>query len=507
MKSKHNSYKLLSILLLIVVMIFSTELLHTYSGDIPQSAPDIEKLTQVHSDVNQTTEIMDSERSIGLSLFLETHRDIANTAIFIFLLLVTFIIILFIYLSRIRTLRNELQEKHEKLVESDDKLKLQFYALTDMQRSLISSEKRYSLLFEKMLNAFCVFEPVMNESGKLVDVCFINVNPGFKAQLGIDTVDIVGKTWVEVFKYPNKNLDIYNDILNTGVARHFDTYYANTDIYYSANAFRLSDNQIGVVFNNITEYKQAIKEVTILNEDLEQRVIERTDELQSALNELESFTYTVSHDLKSPLRAIDGYSRILWEDYDIKLGEDGSEIIGNIRHICSDMIEMISKLLEYSSTSISEIVKEEINIEEKFKSIYKELISANPDRDITLKIETQLPLVFADNVMIRQAIYNILSNAVKFTKQREKAMITVGFTTSLDEYIFYVKDNGAGFDMNYAQRVFGIFQRLHTNDEFEGNGIGLVTVKKIIQRHGGRVWIEGKVDIGATLYFTLPFSR
>lgn len=229
--------------------------------------------------------------------------------------------------------------------------------------------------------------------------------------------------------------------------------------------------------------------------------------MQSAVNELEAFTYTVSHDLKSPLRAVDGYARILREDFESNLGDEGNEIIGNIRMICAEMIDMINKLLKYSTTSKTDIVKEEIYIEEMFEAIYKELISANLDREITMTIETGLPRVIADKIMIRQAIYNILSNAVKFTQNREKAFINIGCTITGDEYVFYVKDNGAGFDMDSSGKLFGIFQRLHTNDEFEGSGIGLVTVKKIIQMHGGRVWIEGKIDIGATVYFTLPFSH
>ena len=368
------------------------------------------------------------------------------------------IAILFIYLGRIRKLRNELQSKHEELIDSDNKLRLQFHELTGMQQSLMASDKRYSLLFEKMLNAFCILEPVMNESGKLIDVRFVSVNPGFKAQIGLDDIDIVGRTWMEVYKYPNKNLKIYHDILRTDEPKHFDTYYSRTNIYYSANAFKISDNQIGVVFNNITEYKQVIKEITGLKDKLEMRVEERTEELQSAVNELETFTYTVSHDLKSPLRAISGYNRILKEDFGSKLGEEGNEIIKNISVICADMIEMISELLKYYTTEKADIVKEDINIQEKFESIYKELISANPERDITLTIETGLPSVFADKIMIRQAIYNILSNSVKFTLKSEKAIINIGCSITKDEYIFYVKDNGVGFDMESSKSFLEYFK-------------------------------------------------
>ncbi|MDF2891498.1 MAG: diguanylate cyclase/phosphodiesterase [Clostridia bacterium] len=439
--------------------------------------------------------------------FFEAYRSLVVTAIIIFCLLVVFIIVLATYLRKISRMNDELQKNHEELVASDNKLRQQFNELTKTQQKLISSEMRYSMLFEKMMNAFCVIEPVMNDRGKIVDIRFVVVNPGFRAQMGVDTMEIEGKTWMEVNKYPNKNLKIYHDILCTGAARHFDTYYPSVNVYYSANAFKISEHQIGVVFNNITEYKQAIKEITILNEELEQRVIERTEELQSAVNELEAFTHTVSHDLKSPLRAVDGYSRILWEDFEAKLGEEGVEIINYIRHICTDMIEMINKLLKYSTTTKADIVKEEVNIEEQFKSIYKEIKSAHSDRHIILTIETGLPVVHADRIMLRQVIYNVLSNAVKFTQNKEKAIITVGCTITGAEYIFYIKDNGAGFDMDSSGKLFGMFQRLHANDEFEGTGIGLVTVKKIIQRHGGRVWIEGKTDAGATVYFTLPFSQ
>lgn len=497
MKSRYRIYKLLCFLFLIIIMLYNTEVLHIYANESPQKY----MLREV-GQVPYGSIIINEPFS-----FFETHINIVIIVAIIFSLLIAFIITLAIYLGKISGMKSELQKKHEELIESDNKLRQQFDEFTRTQQRLISSEMRYSLLFEKMMNAFCIIEPVIDKSEKLIDLRFVTVNPSFNTQLGMGPVDIVGKTWQEVYKHPNKNLKIYHEVLSTGEARHFDTYYQNTNIYYSANAFKISDNQIGVVFNNITEYKQAIKEITILKDELEQHVAERTEELQSVVNELEAFTYTVSHDLKSPLRAVDGYSRILLEDFESKLGAEGSEIISNIRLICADMIEMISKLLKYSTTSNADIVKEEINIEEKFKSIYKELISANPDRDITLTIETGLPQVFADKVMISQAIYNILSNAVKFTQNKEKTLITIDCAITGDEYVFYVKDNGAGFDMNSSGKLFRIFQRLHTNDEFEGSGIGLVTVKKIIQRHGGRVWIEGKIDIGATVYFTLPFSK
>ncbi|MHB1394121.1 MAG: PAS domain-containing sensor histidine kinase [Clostridia bacterium] len=467
---------------------------------------------RVYSDISTKGTLIFSSYDEGIGIvnksisFFEDYKSLAIIAGVVFSLLVVFIIILVIYLGKISRIKSELQESNEELTASGNKLKEQYDELTRIKQSLTSSENRYSMLFERMLNGFMVFEPITNNDGKFTDIRFLNVNPGFKLQTGISTEEIIGKTWTEVYKYPNKNLSIYHKVLHTGEPKHFETYYAQDNKYYLTNAFKISDNQVGAVFENITEYKKAIKKIAVLNEELEQRVTEKTEELQSAVNELEAFTYTVSHDLKSPLRAVDGYSRIILEDFRPRLGEEASEMIQNIRNICRDMIEMISKLLEYSTTSKAVMYNEEINFEVLFKSIFNELVSAHPDRDLKLNIETGLPIIFGDRVMIRQVVYNILSNAVKFTKHKEQALITVGCTITGEEYIFYLKDNGVGFDMEYARKLFGIFQRLHTSDEFEGSGIGLVTVKKIIHKHGGRVWIEGKTGVGAAVYFTLPME-
>lgn len=436
--------------------------------------------------------------------FFETYKTLVIAALIIFLLLIAFILILTYYLGKISRMKRELEDSHQELKESDDKLRLQFEELVRVQHNLISSENRYSMLFEKMLNGYFVFEPVVNESGKLVDIRFLHINPGFEVQTGISSEGMVGKTWTEAFHVPNKELNYYHNVLKTGETQYFEVSYGSGDLCFSVNAFKISDRQIGVVFDNITVYKQAIREKTRMNEELERRVTERTQELQNAVSELEAFTYTVSHDLKSPLRAIQGYNRIMMEDYGSDLPEDGREIIQNVRNISGDMIEMVSKLLEYATKSKADILKVPLQTEELFLSIFEELKSAHPGRNMKLAVETGLPRVYADRVMLRQVVYNLLSNAIKFTKYRETAVIQIGCTITGQEYVFYVKDNGTGFDGEYAHKLFGIFQRLHTVDEFEGSGIGLVTVKKLIQRHGGRVWIEGLPDRGATVYFTLP---
>lgn len=438
--------------------------------------------------------------------FLEEHRDIIITVMVVFLLLITFIIILVHYLRKITIMKRELQVNNEELIKSSNTLQRQYDELEKVQKELTGSEERYSLLFKRMLNGFIIFEPVFTDKGKIVDVRFKEVNPAYELQNGLSRDELVGKAWKEVHKHPNRNLGRYNRILSTGEPMQFETYHRHNNKYYLINAFKISDCQVGIVGEDITEYKNAIKEITVLNEELERRVAERTGELQSAVSELEAFTYTVSHDLKSPIRAIDGYSRIIMEDLGDKLGEEGNEMLRNIRDISRDMIEMISKLLQYSTTSKAPIDKEKLDAGALVSSIFNELLSANPGRNIKLVVETGLPEILADKVMIKQAIYNILSNAVKFTRYKDEALITVGCTITADEYVFYVKDNGSGFDMEFSQKLFGIFQRLHGADEFEGSGIGLITVKKIIQRHGGRVWIEGRTGLGAEVYFTLPIA-
>lgn len=245
----------------------------------------------------------------------------------------------------------------------------------------------------------------------------------------------------------------------------------------------------------LTKYELAEK-----NESLQQK----TFELQAAVDELKAFSYTVSHDLKSPLRAIKAYGNIILEEHNETLDDDTNEMLHNVDNICSNMIIMIEKLMEYSKMTHLSITKEEVNISEMFTSAFEECISICPERFIKFEFETGMPTVLADPVLLRQVIYNIISNAIKFTRNKEKASIIAGCKRGIGEYIFYVKDNGVGINMEFSKKLFGIFQRLHSSDEFEGNGIGLATVRKIIQRHGGKTWIEGKVNEGTVVYFTLP---
>jgi len=253
----------------------------------------------------------------------------------------------------------------------------------------------------------------------------------------------------------------------------------------------------------IIERKRVEEEIRKLNEEFEHRVIERTAQLEAANKELEAFSYSVSHDLRAPIRAIDGFSRMLFEDYSDKLEEDGKCKLNVILSNTRNMGQLIDDLLSFSRLGRQDIKLSHIDIAGLVKAVFEELKTNTLKRTLQLNINT-LPPTNGDRAMIHQIFVNLLSNAIKFTSIRENPVIEVGSRVEGEENIYYVRDNGVGFDMQYVNKLFGVFQRLHRQDEFEGTGVGLALVQRIIQRHGGRVWAEGKVNEGATFYFTLP---
>ena len=258
-------------------------------------------------------------------------------------------------------------------------------------------------------------------------------------------------------------------------------------------------------FHDITERKRAEEEISKLNEELEQRVLQRTAQLETANKELEAFSYSVSHDLRAPVRAIDGFSRILLEDYGDKYDAEGKRLLNIIRSNTKKMGELIDDLLTLSRLGRKEIELSDIDMDKLVKGLFDELGLATNNGKVNFNIKP-LPYACGDAGMIRQVFVNLLTNAIKFTKPKEAAMIEVGGYTENSTSVYYVKDNGVGFDMQHVNKLFGAFQRLHSEKEFEGTGIGLAIVHRIIHRHGGRIWAEGKVNEGATFYFALPLK-
>jgi len=389
------------------------------------------------------------------------------------------------------------------------KLEKKMLDLEIANKELKILEERYRLSFENVTDVIYTIDTDLN---------VLSMSPSVERVLGYKPEDFIGRSVTDlgkiftpesfeqavadavlILKGDSITATIYQFIAKDGTIKYGEV---------SGSPIMRDGKIIGMisVARDITERKLAEEEIRKLNAELEQRVADRTAQLEAANRELEAFSYSVSHDLRSPLQHLTGYTELLNKRAAGSLDDKNRHYLKVIADSAIRMGKLIDDLLAFSRMGRAEMLKRKTNLDSLVREILKDFQADAKGRAINWKV-SPLSEVYGDTAMLRQVFVNLISNAFKFTGNCREAVIEIGSTIGENgEVCVYVKDNGAGFDMKYVDKLFGLFQRLHSSKEFEGTGIGLANVRRIIHRHGGRVWAEGKVGEGATFWFTVQGS-
>lgn len=405
-----------------------------------------------------------------------------------------------------------------------------------INQTLMESEKRYRTLFENINAGFVLFEVVQNDKGIPVDLIIVAANELFEKTTGLINTEVTGKLLTKVLPGIENDaadwIGTYGKVALSGEAKQFEQGSELLGFYYSVMAFQAQPNQCAVTFLDITENKNAQEKIKSLNRDLEKRVDERTQELsnsriallnlvedihektnqleqsskklESKNKELETFTYSVSHDLKAPLRGIDGYSRLLEEMYSDKLTDEGNRFIKSIREGTTQMNQLIEDLLSYSRLERSIIRNSKFRINDLLENILKMLKNEISNNHVTVEMNIDNIEIETDYDGLSIIMRNLIDNAIKFSGKQKNPQIKILLKENVYSWQLQVEDNGIGFDMKYHNRIFEIFQRLNLPEQFAGTGIGLAMVSKSVERLKAKIWAESSPGNGAKFYLEIP---
>lgn len=367
-----------------------------------------------------------------------------------------------------------------------------------------ASEKLYRSLFENLLNGFAYYRAVRS-NGVLVDAIYLAANREYEILVG--QTNLTGRRLSEVipglFENSLPNGAIIESVVSTGTPQRFETYISSLNKWLLLSMYSPAPEHFVVLVDDISERKQAESRIRKINAELEEKVEKRTAELRKSNEELEAFSYSVSHDLRAPLRGILGFTSILEEEYNPKLDEEGKRITAVIRSNTLKMGELIDDLLLFSRMSRQELQLSNVDSAELVAQVIAEVGRSHPGKSIVWD-SGPLACVRADPSSLRQVWRNLLSNAVKYSGNRDTIEVSIHSEKADRATIFSVRDNGVGFDPRYSAKLFGVFQRLHSAEEFEGTGVGLAIVERIVSKHGGKVWGDSKPGEGACFYFSIP---